>query len=45
MDADNSFYVKFIANYAPTFSGYIVSVLAMVKGQADGRQKENGKGT
>ena len=30
MDADNSFYVKFIANYAPTFFGYIISVLAMV---------------
>jgi hypothetical protein len=30
MDADNLFYVKFIANYAPTFFGYIISVLAMV---------------
>ena len=30
MDADNSFYVKFIATEAPTFFGYIVSVLAMV---------------
>ena len=30
MDADNSFYVKFIATYAPTFFGYIISVLAMV---------------
>ena len=29
MDADNSFYVKFIATYAPTFFGYIISVLAM----------------
>ena len=27
MDTDNSFYVKFIA---PTFFGYIISVLAMV---------------
>ena len=25
MGADNSFYVKFIANYAPTFFGYIIS--------------------
>ena len=30
MDADNSFYVKFIATEAPTFFGYIISVLAMV---------------
>ena len=30
MDANFSFYVKFIANYALTFFGYIVSVLAMV---------------
>ena len=30
MDAYNSFYVKFIATYAPTFFGYIISVLAMV---------------
>jgi hypothetical protein len=30
MDADNSFYVKFIATYAPTFFVYIISVLAMV---------------
>ena len=30
MDADNSFYVKFIATYAPTFLGFIISVLAMV---------------
>ena len=30
MDADYSFYVKFIATYAPTFFGYIISVLAMV---------------
>jgi hypothetical protein len=29
MDADNSFYVKFIATYAPTFFGYIISVLAI----------------
>ena len=28
--ADNSFYVKFIATYAPTFCGYIISVLAIV---------------
>ena len=28
MGADNSFYVKFIATYAPTFFGYIISVLA-----------------
>jgi hypothetical protein len=30
MGADNSFYVKFIATYAPTFFGYIISVLAIV---------------
>ena len=30
MDVDNSFYVKFIATEAPTFFGYIISVLAMV---------------
>ena len=30
MDANNSFYVKFIATYAPTFFVYIISVLAMV---------------
>ena len=30
MGADNSFYVKFIANEAPTFFGYIILVLAMV---------------
>ena len=29
-DADNSFYVKFIATYASTFFGYIILVLAMV---------------
>ena len=29
MDADNSFYVKFIATEAPTFFWYIISVLAM----------------
>jgi hypothetical protein len=32
MDADNSFYVKFIATYAPTFFGYIISVLAILVG-------------
>ena len=32
MDANNSFYVKFIAAYAPTILGYIISVLAMVNG-------------
>ena len=31
MDADNSFYVKSIVTYAPTFFGYIISVLAMVQ--------------
>ena len=30
MDADNSFYVKFIATEAPKFFGYIISVLATV---------------
>ena len=30
MDADNSFYVKFIATFAPTFFGYIILVLDMV---------------
>ena len=30
MDADNSFYVKFIATYAPTLFGYIISFLAIV---------------
>ena len=31
MDADsNSFYVQFIATYAPTFLGLVISVLAMV---------------
>ena len=32
MDADNSFYVKFIATEAPTFFGYIISVLVSVGG-------------
>ena len=31
MDANNSFYVKSIATYAPTFFGYIISVLANVQ--------------
>ena len=31
MNADNLFYVKFIATEAPTFFGYIISVLTMVK--------------
>ena len=30
MDADNSFYVKFIATYAHTIFGFIISVVAMV---------------
>ena len=30
MDADYSFYVKFIATEAPTFFGHIISVLASV---------------
>ena len=30
MDANNSFYVKSIAAYDPTFLGYIISVLARV---------------
>ena len=30
MGTDNSFYVKSIATYAPTFFGYIISVLAIV---------------
>ena len=30
MEANKSFYVKFIATYAPPFLGYIISVLAMV---------------
>ena len=30
MGADNSFYVKSIATYAPTFFWYIISVLAIV---------------
>jgi hypothetical protein len=30
MNADSSFYVKFITTEAPTFFGYIISVLAMV---------------
>ena len=30
MDADNSFYVKFIATEAPTFFGIIILVLASV---------------
>ena len=30
MDADYSFYVKFIATYVPTLFGFIISVLAMV---------------
>ena len=30
MDADNQFYVKFIANYAPILFWFIISVLAMV---------------
>ena len=32
MDANNSFYVESIATYAPTFLGYIISVLAIVLG-------------
>ena len=35
MDAENSFYVKFMATEAPTFSGYIISVLAMVQAQVN----------
>jgi hypothetical protein len=31
MGADNSFYVKSIATYAPTLFGYIISVLAIVR--------------
>jgi hypothetical protein len=31
MDADNSFYVKFIVTEAPAFLGYIISVVAMVQ--------------
>ena len=31
MGADYSFYVKFIATRAPTFFGYIISVLASVR--------------
>ena len=31
MDANKFFYVKSTATYAPTFFGYIISVLAMVK--------------
>ena len=34
MDADNSFDVKFIATEAPTFFGYIISVLDMVSKEA-----------
>ena len=30
MGADNSFYVKFIANEVPTFFWYMISVVAMV---------------
>ena len=30
MGADNSFYVKSIASYAPIFFGYIIQVLAIV---------------
>ena len=30
MDADYSSYLKFIATYAPTIFGYIITVLAMV---------------
>ena len=30
MDADNSFYVKSIATFDPTFFWYIISVLAIV---------------
>ena len=37
MNADNSFYVKFIATYAPTFFGFIISVLAMVSVVAQGK--------
>ena len=28
--ANNSFYVKFIATFAPIFFGYIISILAIV---------------
>ena len=35
MDADNTFYVKFIATFAPTFFEYIISVLAIVKIKQD----------
>ena len=34
MGADNSFYVKSIATYTPTFIGYIITVLARVCCQA-----------
>ena len=30
LGAEYLFYLKFIATYAPTFCGYIISVLAMV---------------
>ena len=32
MDAYNSFYGKSIATYVPTFFGYIITDLAMVRG-------------
>ena len=37
MGADYSFYVKFIATYAPAFLGYNNSVLARVSGQENAR--------
>ena len=35
MGADNSFYVKSVATYAPTFFVYIILVLAMVWRERD----------
>ena len=37
MGADYSFYVKFIATRAPTFFGYIISVLASVSDVRDNK--------
>ena len=41
MGADYSFYVKSIATNAPTFFGYIISVLASVKAIPDEWKAKN----
>ena len=42
IDADNSFYVKFIATFAPIFFGYIISILAIVVSKKKKRHTQTG---